>query len=191
MCSRYGMDEAVHGWLNNHCIRELASREWATDVRPNNEAPVLIVGADAPTIVPMTWGMKTSSGQIVINARKETLWEKPMFRASIKHRRCLLPASQFYEWDANKHKVTFRAKESSMIYLAGIYREDGGGCRFVVITTAANDVMRPVHDRMPKLVPGHLITQWLYDENSAKVILDSANVNLRRDEPILQMSLWE
>ena len=192
MCSRYGIDEKVLPYLNARYGSKLEARLQAGDIHPGDTAPVLIAGNERPCIMPMTWGMRRRNiGQLVINARKETLWEKPMFRQSIKYRRCLLPATRFYEWDADKHKVTFHGQASFILFFAGIYRDDGNGSHFAVITTPANDVMRPVHDRMPVIVPENFIMDWLRHEDRAKAILDAADVAICRDESVQQMSLWK
>ena len=188
MCSRYGIDEKALLYLNARYCSKLEARLQAGDIHPGDTAPVLIAANGRPCVMPMTWGMcGRNNGQLVINARKETLWEKPMFR----HRRCLLPASQFYEWDADQHKATFHGQASSILFLAGIYRNDDDGNRFAVITTPANDVMRPVHDRMPVIVPENFVMDWLRHEDRAKAILDAANVAICRDESMQQICLWE
>ena len=133
----------------------------------------------------------TASILWIINARKETIWEKPSFRHLIQNRRCLLPASCFYEWDSEKHKATLSGKDDEMLFLAGVYQAEPEGGRFVIITAPADETVRPIHDRMPVRIPESLISAWLSDADSAKELLDSATVPLRREQAVEQMSLWE
>ena len=66
----------------------------------------------------MTWGFERKcTGGLTINARMETLWQRPMFAYSIQSRRCILPASQFYEWDADKHKATFCGANDELLFI--------------------------------------------------------------------------
>ena len=106
MCSRYGLDESVNQWLATRDFGTAATN--SRDIHPNETAPVLMASGRQIVAVPMVWGMKHEvTGALVINARSETLWEKPMFRRCIQSRRCLVPAACFYEWDNEKHRATF------------------------------------------------------------------------------------
>jgi putative SOS response-associated peptidase YedK len=160
-----------------------------TSIREN--APLHHHGAfKAARRTTVTWGIQGKSG-LIINARKETIWEKPSFRHLIQNRRCLLPASCFYEWDSEKHKATLSGKDDEMLFLAGVYQAEPEGGRFVIITAPADETVRPIHDRMPVRIPESLISAWLSDADSAKELLDSATVPLRREQAVEQMSLWE
>lgn len=75
--------------------------------------------------------------------------------------------------------------------LAGFYQADADGERFAIITEPTDDVVKPIHDRMPVRIPESLISAWLSDADSAKELLDSATVPLRREQAVEQMSLWE
>ena len=159
------------------------------DIRPGERAPVIIAGRPKPLVVPMAWGIQGRGG-LVINARAETVWEKPAFRRLIQNRRCLLPASCFYEWDSGKHKVTLYGQETDVLFLAGVYQSDADGGRFVIITAPADETVRPIHDRMPVRIPEALVEDWLANANRAREILDTATVPLRREQAVEQMRLW-
>lgn len=107
-----------------------------------------------------------------------------MFSYSIQSRRCILPASHFYEWDADKHKATFFAAEDALLFLAGIYRNYGATTRFVIITQPADEVMMPVR------ILEALIEDWLYDDEHTHEILETATVPLVRHQDMEQISLW-
>lgn len=103
-----------------------------------------------------------------INARAETVAEKPTFRDSFKRRRCLVPANGFYEWKRegkSKQPYYFKLKDSELLAFAGLWDRwrgpDGPLDTFTIITTDANDSMRPIHDRMPVILARENYNQWL------------------------------
>ena len=105
MCSRYGIGENIGTWLSKYGWHQTLS---ANDIHPQDFAPVLVAHGRTLRAFPMRWGMQNPrSGTLVINARKETAAQKPMFSESLRSRRCILPATKFYEWDAAKQLVTF------------------------------------------------------------------------------------
>ena len=170
MCGRYGTDGNVNDWLRHHCrvIGDDVLRPG--DIRPGENAPVVIAGSPRPLVVPMTWGIAGKGGR-VINARKETIWEKPLFRHAVRFRRCLIPARCFYEWDRGKQKVSFRGEDADILFLAGIFREEAGNGRFVILTAPADESVRAVHDRMPVRIPEPLMGKWLSDGTRTREIL--------------------
>jgi putative SOS response-associated peptidase YedK len=120
----------------------------------------------------LRWGMipfwakdkKTS----FINARAETVLEKPAFRAAVKKRRCLVLADGYYEWrKEGKAKLPYyhHLRDGRPFAFAGLWdRWDGGGSPIescTIITTAANELARSVHDRMPVILPAEAIAVWL------------------------------
>jgi putative SOS response-associated peptidase YedK len=102
--------------------------------------------------------------QLVINARSESAMEKKMFCDAVERRRIVIPAAGFYEWNRQKEKSTFTRKDSSVLYMAGIYRRYEDGDRFAILTTAANESMEPVHDRMPLILDKDEIVTYKGDK---------------------------
>ena len=190
MCGRYSADDNVNGWIAEHCSRPSDTILRVGDIRPGERTPAIVAGKNKPLLVPMTWGIQ-GNGRLIINARKETLWEKPTFRNLIQHRRCLLPASCFYEWDSGKHKVTLYGKDNPMLFLAGVYQAEPDGGHFVIITAPADETVKPIHDRMPVRIPEALIDEWLSHTERTQEILDMVSTPLRREQAVEQMSLWE
>lgn len=190
MCGRYSADEKVNDWLAVRCRCMADGILRVGDIRPGESAPVIIAGKSKPLVVPMTWGMQ-GKGSLIINARKETLREKPTFRHLIQHRRCLVPASCFYEWDSDKHKATLCGEDSDILVLAGIYQADADGGRFAIITEPADEIVRPIHGRMPVRVPEALTGEWLSNAGRAREILDTKGTPLRLEQDMEQMRLWE
>lgn len=118
-----------------------------------------------------SWAKDDSFAAKMINARAETLAEKPSFREPFKSRRCLVPASGFYEWEKTssgaKQPHYFYLKNQELFAFAALWEEwldrDSGELleTFTVITTEANDVLKPVHDRMPVIVKREDYSEWL------------------------------
>ncbi|MGI6736380.1 MAG: SOS response-associated peptidase [Anaerovoracaceae bacterium] len=129
---------------------------------------------------------RSAAEKLVINARAETAASRPMFRESLRQRRCIVPASRFYEWDAAKNKVTFWLPENPVLFLAGLYRAG----RFVILTTEANDSVRPVHDRMPLHIPPHSLNDWLRSAEAADSLLRRPQPQLRHAQEEEQLSLF-
>ena len=108
----------------------------------------------------MKWGY-SGYGNTVINARSETAFEKPMFRKSMQERRCLLPASGYYEWrrtpsgGKSKQKYALYRAGQPTIFMAGLWREEQGERLpvFVILTKAAGPGIADIHDRMPVILP--------------------------------------
>lgn len=146
------------------------------DVAPSGEALTVVQGAAGPEVCLRTWGWPGHGGQI-INARAETVTEKPMFRDNFARHRCVIPASFFYEWDAGRHPYRF-ALPGEPLYLAGICNAEG---RFVILTTAPNGCMRPIHDRMPLILRPEQIRPWLSDPAAALALLESTPPELERE----------
>ena len=115
------------------------------------------------------WAKDASIGSRMINARSETVHEKPAFRQAIKTRRCIVPASGFYEWSTGEHGkiphyITMR--DDSPLPFAGIWKSwkdlDGQAVETcAILTTSANSLMAPIHDRMPVILHPAEFDLWL------------------------------
>ena len=105
------------------------------EIHPTNHAPVLTETGGEITPQLMKWGYQLP-GTLVINARAETAAEKPLFRDSVRMRRCLIPSTGFYEWDNRKRKYLFTLPEEDALYMAGLYDRRGGEDCYCILTTA-------------------------------------------------------
>ena len=118
------------------------------------------------------WAKDASIGPGLINARCETLRQKPAYSAAFKSRRCLIPTNGFYEWMKEKEKKQpyfIRLADESLFAFAGLWEHwkgpDGSTIEScTVITTEANDLVRPIHDRMPVIIPRKDYDSWLNPE---------------------------
>jgi putative SOS response-associated peptidase YedK len=107
----------------------------------------------------------------MINARSETAAEKPSFRAAFRRRRCLIPADGFYEWQkvpGQKRKIPtyIRLKSGKPFFFAGLWESwdspDGSNIlSCTILTTAPNEMMAPIHNRMPVILPPEAYQTWL------------------------------
>ncbi|NTU90095.1 MAG: SOS response-associated peptidase [Actinobacteria bacterium] len=185
MCGRYNFTP-----LSNEVVRALYEQlqlEFPDEpiktgeIFPTDTAPV--VTAKGPTL--MTWGFPRWSGPgEIINARQETITEKPTFKKAYAESRCLIPTTGFYEWThpedgSPKDKYLF-FNEAPILWLAGISKIIDGEMYFVIITTGANESVASVHDRMPVIVDDDHKTLWLTDGKAASLILASNQAKLQR-----------
>ena len=124
-----------------------------------------------------SWAKEESIGNRMINARAETLLEKPSFRNAFRSRRCIIPASGFFEWKrmgdkSGKQPFYFYLKDKPVFGFAGLWEEwtdKETGKRLescAIITTEANAVLEPVHDRMPVILKAENYAEWLDPQNA-------------------------
>lgn len=162
----------------------------AGDIAPTNEAPVLISSGNKIVSEFQRWGIPGWRGRLMINARAETVCVKPMFRRSMAAQRCVIPASGYYEWDAGRHKYFFQLP-GKPIYLAGVYDNCEGTNCFVILTTAPNEVVKDIHDRMPLILNHDQVRPWLTDAQSALSLLTIVPPALQRSSEDGQLSFGD
>lgn len=104
----------------------------------------------------------------------------------MRNRRCAIPAKVFYEWDRQKHLTTFSLPDQSLIWMAGIYDLE---YRFSVLTTAANESVGKIHDRMPLILKREDLRQWLFDFDAVQDLLEKKMPALRHRQDYEQTSL--
>lgn len=187
MCGRYALEAAASrltAVFESVPAPEITPR-W--NIAPSSQVPVVHVDdAGRRVVEAMHWGLVPSwaddmaIGQRLANARGETVDAKPAFRAAFRRHRCLLPMSAFYEWQALRRDDGRVVKQpwcfapskahqpDDLFAVAGLveHRPEPaapGGVLWscCLITTAANDLMAPIHDRMPVIVPRERWAPWL------------------------------
>ena len=176
MCGRYYYEGKTAYDVAKELGLDISSLKMpAGDITPASMAVVLSAekngNKDKIRIGTMFWGIKGVDNKLVINARAESVLSKPLFSGSFEYRRCLMPASGFYEWDKDRNKVTFFNKDKSPVYLAGVYQLSQNQDAFTILTTAANSSMIKIHDRMPVMLQKENVRDWLYDYEAAKGLL--------------------
>jgi len=170
MCGRYWIDADESGEMQELLSRLRQDENVKTEgeIFPGDHVPVLCKSR-AGNVRPfaMEWGYRMPDGKRLINARSETAAEKPMFRDSMRLRRCLLPMSSYFEWeklDGEKRRRRIAPQEEGMHYLAGLYRykQDLPVC--TVLTTAAADEISFIHHRMTVILNSRDAERWLSGE---------------------------
>lgn len=189
MCCRYYYEDAIRDMMEDllasQCIKpaEPLLVEPGRDVRPSDASAVICRKGDDLMAVNMRWGFSNPYAKgLIINARSETAREKNMFRDGILDRRCVIPASGFYEWDEYKARFRFFLPGSELMLLAGFCREEQGTPRYTILTTEANESMKPVHDRMPVMIGKDEIRPWLSDNEKLSEFLERPQVRLIREQ---------
>lgn len=191
MCGRYTLTNPDPARLRAR-FDILESSELAEEPRYNIAPtdPVLAVRRDEAGerdlgqlrwgLVPGRWAERKGERPL-INARAETLVSQPAFAESFRERRCLLPADGFYEWlrdDRGKRPVWFSRPEGDLFAFAGIWAalrtrdSDGVNHSCALITCAPNELMRPIHNRMPVVLDPAAEAAWLDPEREPQDLLD-------------------
>lgn len=177
MCGRY----ALHGPTSR--LREHFSvDDWPDfgdryNIAPSLDCPVIRLSPRGERAVHLLrwglvphWAQDARMGAKLNNARAETVAEKPSFRAAYRRRRCLIPASGYYEWQAvagaRKQPWYIRLAADEPLAMGGLWEswQDPAGDllrSFCVVTTAPNALMRPIHDRMPVIIARSDWETWL------------------------------
>lgn len=193
MCGRYYVDDETAREIEK-VVREVDAKlqkERMGDVYPSQTAAVLTGKIPGLRAEEMDWGFPQYQKKgLLINARAETVLERKMFRDSVLHRRCIIPAKHFYEWDSEKNKVTFFRKEEPILYMAGFYKRFQDEERFIIITTQANTSVRQVHDRMPLILEKSELEDWVFDDRFLEFALHKIPVQLNKQQEYEQQSLF-
>ena len=201
MCGRYFFGDRTADEVE----KELGLRPGSISPRPGDATPGSILpgivrrrnGAQnhdnelqATDVRDLFWGLTSHDNKLIINARAESVCDKPMFSESFSNRRCLLPAAGFYEWDKAKTKFIFKRPDGKPMYLAGFYDLNEGKDSFVILTTEANKSMEPVHDRMPVMIEAASVQDYLLDASAAMDMLKEPMPELERSTGYEQLSLF-
>ena len=144
----------------------------AGEVRPTNIVTVIAPNAKnrQPAAFPMKWGfIHPTRGMLVFNTRSETAAEKTLFATSVNERRCLIPASNYFEWKKEENgKIKYAIKpHDEPLYMAGLYIRTSKEklSSFSILTMDAVDGIKAIHARMPVMIPSNRIADWLSPEN--------------------------
>lgn len=174
MCGRYTLTKQEKRLQEYFDLTERLPFTPRYNIAPTQAAPVILM-ENAPQRRMMRWGLipfwakDETVGNKLINARSETLADKPSFRKAFERRRCLVIADGFFEWAKTKggrSPVRIVLKDPEPFAMAGLWEKwlSPMGYEvesFTIITTKANDLMAKVHDRMPVILPEGNYEQWL------------------------------
>jgi putative SOS response-associated peptidase YedK len=175
MCGRFTLATSGAQLATQFALAEAPQLAPRYNIAPTQSVAVVRSGGAGRELVVLRWGLvpvwakDPSIGARMINARAETAAEKPAFRTALRQRRCLIPADGFYEWQAapgGKQPFYFQMADGAPFALAGLWERWPGTEGVLletctILTTEANDLLRPFHDRMPVIVAPTDYARWL------------------------------
>jgi len=200
MCGRYTLALPLGELVEVFEVEPMALDAWPPrfNIAPTQSAPMVLADSSGGRrmglmrwgLVP-SWADDPSMGNRMINARSETAAEKPAFRSAFRSRRCLIPADGFYEWrkpstgKGPKTPFHIRPKRGGVMAMAGLWerwqpREDEGEplLTYTILTRDAASWLRPLHHRMPVILPPELWSDWLDPASGSgqlSSVLDASN----------------
>jgi putative SOS response-associated peptidase YedK len=179
MCGRFTLRTSAESIAQQFSLFEVPGFAARFNIAPTQPVPVIrMSGTETPPrreLVWLRWGLvpcwakDPAIGSRLINARAETAAEKPAFRAAIRRRRCLVVADGFYEWQRAKRKKQpyfIHLRDDRPFAFAGLWEAWEAADHSTletctILTTDANDLVRPIHDRMPVILSTAGCTAWL------------------------------
>jgi putative SOS response-associated peptidase YedK len=185
MCGRFAQRSDSKKLAKEFKVAEVPQVEARYNVAPTQNILGVRTVADEREMTFFKWGLipswakDTSMGARLINACSETVKEKPSFRQAFKQRRCIIPADGFYEWrreGGTKQPFFFRMRDERPFGFAGLWEKwEGEGGEVInsctILTTEANAVLRPVHDRMPVILHPDDYSLWLEGDERERALV--------------------
>jgi len=182
MCGRFTLkrsDRIKVGGLNHFDLDDFIPRY---NIAPSQDILTVVEGASAREARLLQWGLIPSwskEAKGIINARVETIEDKPSFKESFERRRCLILADGFYEWERNgkiSQPYYFQMKDGAPFAFAGIWDRWRSGDRSItscaIITTTANELLAQIHTRMPVILRPESYDLWLNENSRAADLRD-------------------
>ncbi len=178
MCGRYILTITGKVLAEAFALEEVPDLPPRYNIAPTQDAPVIRETGGGRRLDILRWGLIPSwardpaIGNRLINARAETAASKPSFRSALRRRRCLVPSDGFYEWrktPSGKQPWLIRMRDGSPFAMAGLWetwRTPHGDPleSFTILTTEPNELVAPLHDRMPVILPPESWSTWLDPE---------------------------
>jgi putative SOS response-associated peptidase YedK len=176
MCGRYMITSHFEAMadLFRAVPGELGPDAARRNVSPTEGVPVVVSHEAERVLERMRWGFlpgwykSPSGGPLLINARADSIADKPAFRDAVRSRRCLIPADGFYEWQGDKgakRPWVIRRRGGGMFAFAGVWQLWRGGAAplatCAIVTCEANAVLAPIHERMPVVIAPEDYALWL------------------------------
>ena len=185
MCGRYFLADSDNSGELRSIIDQLNRRGVTVktgEIFPTDTVPVLANNRNRRVVpFPMQWGYTLPDGRLLINARSETAGEKPLFQDAMRQHRCLIPATNYFEWEKRgreKIKYAIRQADAGLLYMAGLYRMENGRAVFTILTRKPAEQIRFIHDRMPVILTSDVKQAWLNLDCDAAQTLPQACENV-------------
>jgi putative SOS response-associated peptidase YedK len=167
MCGRYTINIGRKRFETVYQVQAPLEFEPRFNVAPTQFAPIIVQGEDALEAAMMRWGFqRPNQPQPLINARGETVSQLLSFASSFRSRRCLVPATGWYEWQAlsgKKQPYYLSGSDQEPLAFAGIWIAGETSARFSIITTSANTETSHIHNRQPVIIARDRWKVWLSD----------------------------
>jgi putative SOS response-associated peptidase YedK len=203
MCGRYSLAQPIASLKERYGVEQDALSALLRpryNIAPTQDAIVILDDGDRKPdrmrwgLVP-SWAKDPAIGLKAINARSETAAERPAFREALERRRCLIPADGFYEWrtvDKKRQPLRFTLVDEPLFSFAGLWDRwrapDGREWRtFTILTTGANELIKPVHDRMPVILRRSDEAAWISPNttgSAAQLLLQPYDARAMRAAPV-------
>ncbi|MGD2112361.1 MAG: SOS response-associated peptidase [Gammaproteobacteria bacterium] len=174
MCGRFSLDTLPDTLARHFDLREAPALQPRGNIAPSQDIAVIRLPGQDRECVLLRWGLvpawskEPKTRYSTINARAETVAEKPAYRNAFRRRRCLIPATGFYEWQqAGNRKIPhhIRRKDRGLFAFAGLWErwEQGADAleSCTIIVTTANRLLAPIHARMPVILEPDRYREWL------------------------------
>ena len=179
MCGRFTLSQPINAIASAFNIAQIPPLEPRYNIAPTQLIPSILSAPGGEKQLQMlrwglipSWAKDAKISAKLINARAETVSEKPSFKAAFKRRRCLIIADGFYEWqrqEKKKQPYYFRLQNAQLFAFAGLWEQWKSPDEDIInsctiLTTEANDLLRPIHDRMPVILESKDYGLWLDSE---------------------------
>jgi putative SOS response-associated peptidase YedK len=206
MCARYTLTEEIVLILKRLLVKT-PPRDFTPryNIAPSQNAPV-ILNEQEKSLQFLRWGLVPSwakdpaIGYKLINARAESIAEKPSFRAAFQKRRCLIPADGFYEWrlesdGRTKTPMRVRLKSKEPFTFAGLWEtwkdpQEKEIRTFTIITTEPNEILQPIHNRMPVMMKAEDEEAWLDPQADLKHLVKVLSPYPEKEMEAYAVSKW-
>lgn len=191
MCGRYNLTATAEQMVDTFGLRRLPRYETSYNIPPGQKILTIVkLGDGSNKGVRLHWGLMphwSKDSKIrnhLINARAETLSEKPSFKTAYQQRRCLIPATGFYEWqqtEQGKQVYSIYQQDQPLFAFAGLWEYWNYGTETLysstIITTLANALMSPIHHRMPVIVDKNNYSTWLDKQTSQQTTQEIVSID--------------
>jgi len=190
MCGRYNLITDAQALIDffeiEHTLIDTSTLPARYNIAPGQDVPCIRDTGKGRELLAARWGLvphwskEEKSKYSTINARAESVAEKPTYRDPFKHKRCLIPATGFYEWQRDSGGKTphhIRLPDGGLFAFAGLWdhwdKEGTGFDSCSIIVTRSNEVMRPIHDRMPVILNAAQYNTWLNTRHFSRAQLEA------------------
>lgn len=184
MCGRFVLTATLQDIAAHYGAKIDAAWSDNYNITPSQMIPVVVERPEGREVTLMKWGLipfwakDAKIGSSLTNARADTIDEKPAFRDSFKDRRCIIPASGFYEWATFTKKTYYFTPKDGFFSFAGLWSRwispdsiEVESCS--IITTSANGIAKPIHNRMPVILSGsNSAAAWLHGKSKPSELKD-------------------